>query len=128
MANPHCLKNTVAGRERGELPIRHPELIALVLQQLESRAPVVTDAKSRPQGSNHNLPWELTTFIGREEEVVDLVRQLRKTRLMTVTGPGGVGKTRLAQRVARRIPLCCPGPWRPFSECRRSQRRPSEQR
>jgi predicted ATPase/DNA-binding CsgD family transcriptional regulator len=49
---------------------------------------------------NHNLPVVLTTFLGRLEEV-DYVRHLLgRHRLVTVTGPGGVGKTRLALEVA----------------------------
>jgi len=47
-------------------------------------------------------PWEsLTSFVGRDREATDLARMLRKYRLVTVTGPGGVGKTRLATEVAR---------------------------
>jgi predicted ATPase/DNA-binding SARP family transcriptional activator len=44
----------------------------------------------------NNLPIQLTSFIGREKELVEVVRLLGKHRLVTLTGPGGVGKTRLA--------------------------------
>jgi len=47
-----------------------------------------------------NLPAEPTSFVGRRGEVADLARRLAGFRLVTVTGPGGVGKTRLALRVA----------------------------
>lgn len=43
-----------------------------------------------------NLPTPLTSFIGREKEIEEIVRLLDKNRLVTLTGPGGVGKTRLA--------------------------------
>jgi predicted ATPase/DNA-binding XRE family transcriptional regulator len=43
-----------------------------------------------------NLPIPLTSFIGREKEVQEIIRLLNKHRLVTLTGPGGVGKTRLA--------------------------------
>ena len=44
----------------------------------------------------HNLPVQLTPLIGREAEVLDLRRLLDGERLVTLTGSGGVGKTRLA--------------------------------
>src|SRR5258706_1845669 len=50
-----------------------------------------------------NLPHALTTFIGREKEVVELVDLLGTTRLLTLTGAGGCGKTRLAIQVAARV-------------------------
>src|SRR5262245_54509571 len=43
-----------------------------------------------------NLPASLTTFVGREKEQVDVIQLLAKHRLVTLTGSGGVGKTRLA--------------------------------
>ncbi len=48
----------------------------------------------------HNLPLELTAFIGRERECAQLNQLLMSTRLLTLTGPGGIGKTRLALRLA----------------------------
>ncbi len=47
-----------------------------------------------------NLPIPLTTFIGREKEIAALKELLPKTRLLTLTGAGGCGKTRLAIQVA----------------------------
>jgi predicted ATPase/DNA-binding CsgD family transcriptional regulator len=46
------------------------------------------------------LPVEVTGFVGRQREVADLTGLLSEARLVTVTGPGGVGKTRVALRVA----------------------------
>lgn len=48
----------------------------------------------------NNLPLQLTSFIGREREMEDLKRVLATTSLVTLTGPGGGGKTRLATQVA----------------------------
>jgi non-specific serine/threonine protein kinase len=47
-----------------------------------------------------NLPVEMTSFIGREREIVEVSRLLGGTRLLTLTGTGGCGKTRLALQVA----------------------------
>ncbi len=47
-----------------------------------------------------NLPTQLTSFIGRDREIAEASRLLRDTRLLTLTGPGGTGKTRLSLQVA----------------------------
>src|ERR1700737_2618265 len=46
------------------------------------------------------LPVKVTSFVGRRGELTQLAWQLRTARLATVTGPGGVGKTRVALRTA----------------------------
>jgi predicted ATPase/class 3 adenylate cyclase len=48
----------------------------------------------------HNLPEPLTTFVGREKELDELRRLMRGSRLLSIVGPGGVGKTRLALQLA----------------------------
>jgi predicted ATPase/DNA-binding CsgD family transcriptional regulator len=48
-----------------------------------------------------NLPVKLTSFIGRERELIEIERLLSTSRLVTLTGAGGCGKTRLALRVGR---------------------------
>jgi hypothetical protein len=48
-----------------------------------------------------NLPAEIASFVGRRRELADAKRALSKSRLVTLTGVGGVGKTRVAERVAR---------------------------
>ena len=50
-----------------------------------------------------NLPAPLTTFIGREKELKDVIGPINKHRLITLTGPGGVGKTRLSIKVAEQV-------------------------
>ena len=51
----------------------------------------------------HGFPVALTSFVGRDQAVADIAEELSQCRLVTVTGPGGAGKTRLAGEVARRV-------------------------
>jgi predicted ATPase/DNA-binding SARP family transcriptional activator len=82
-----------------------PELRALqqaILQQRgDLRAPDRVAAAPPPKERAHNLPPRLTSFLGREEDLARLGSLLRKHRLVTVIGPGGVGKTSLALEAAR---------------------------
>ena len=50
----------------------------------------------RQASSPNNLPLEISSFVGREKELAEVIRLLEDTRLLTLTGPGGCGKTRLA--------------------------------
>jgi predicted ATPase/class 3 adenylate cyclase len=51
-------------------------------------------------GSANNLPQQVTSFVGREREVAEVTRRLSMTSILTLTGIGGCGKTRLALEVA----------------------------
>lgn len=50
----------------------------------------------------HNLQTERTTFVGRDTDIAELIRLLAQSRLVTITGTGGVGKTRVAIAAAER--------------------------
>ena len=50
-----------------------------------------------------NLPVQLTSFVGRERELVDITRLVSTSHLVTLTGAGGCGKTRLALQVANTL-------------------------
>src|SRR6202521_2439547 len=58
---------------------------------------------NRASRSKHNLPYQLTSFVGREQEIAQLVELVTAHRLVTLTGAGGAGKTRLAIEVASRL-------------------------
>ena len=97
----HALPNGVRlhdlGRHRLK-DIAHSEhLHQLVIEGLPSSFPALRSLDARP----NNLPQRLSTFVGREEEVAEVRRLLRDHRLVTLTGPGGTGKTRLALRAAQ---------------------------
>jgi predicted ATPase/class 3 adenylate cyclase/uncharacterized protein HemY len=51
----------------------------------------------------NNLPQQLTSFVGREQEMKEVMRLLKTTRLLTLTGTGGCGKTRLALQVSAEV-------------------------
>ena len=60
----------------------------------------------------HNLPQALTSFIGREADIAQLLELARKTRLITLTGSGGCGKTRLSIELAHALlPRFANGAW-----------------
>jgi len=50
--------------------------------------------------TRHNLPAQVTSFVGRDHEIEEITHLLRTARLITLTGPGGSGKTRLALQAA----------------------------
>lgn len=56
-----------------------------------------------PGRPRHNLPARSSALIGREQEQADLMQLLARHRLVTVTGPGGIGKTSLALEAARQL-------------------------
>jgi predicted ATPase/class 3 adenylate cyclase/Tfp pilus assembly protein PilF len=61
---------------------------------------------------SHNLPEQLTTFVGRDRELTELRSLLTSARLVTLTGPGGTGKTRLAlQAAAEQLDGSADGVW-----------------
>jgi predicted ATPase len=66
---------------------------------------VMTGSASRTAeggAAEHNVPVPLTPLIGRARELEGVSETLRRTRLVTLTGPGGIGKTSLAMELARR--------------------------
>jgi predicted ATPase/class 3 adenylate cyclase len=96
----HALPAGASLRDLGVHRLRgidDPErLHELVIEGLASDFPAPRTLDARP----NNLPLQLTSFVGREEEIAEVERLLGRSRLLTLTGPGGSGKSRLALRVA----------------------------
>ncbi|HLK44551.1 MAG TPA: NB-ARC domain-containing protein, partial [Acidimicrobiales bacterium] len=77
---------------------RPEEIFQLVVEGLASEFPPLRSL-SNPM-LKHNLPPQLTTFVGRTTELVEVSELLERARLVTLVGAGGCGKTRLALQVA----------------------------
>ncbi|MEU4293190.1 BTAD domain-containing putative transcriptional regulator [Kribbella sp. NPDC026596] len=60
-------------------------------------------ARSRPASPRGNLPVPLTSFVGRDRDRTEIAGRLRDCRLVTLVGPGGAGKSRLATAVAAEL-------------------------
>jgi len=71
--------------------------------QVAAHAHVVMPSQAQVQPANTNLPVQLTSFVGREAEMAEVRDLLQTTRLLTLSGPGGTGKTRLALEVATKL-------------------------
>src|SRR6266545_5420114 len=61
------------------------------------------EAPTTARWGRASLPTPLTSFVGREAELGEVLELLGRNRMVTLTGPGGVGKTRLALEAARRL-------------------------
>src|SRR5690242_2070245 len=80
------------------------QLTPEALSEFEAAAqPAPRPARQSSDSSGTELPAPLTSFIGREAELDELPGLLLNTRLLTLTGVGGSGKTRLVLEVARRV-------------------------
>ena len=97
-----ALPDGVELRDLGEHRLKdleQPEhLWQLVIEGLPNDFPPISSLDTTP----NNLPTRLTTFLGREGEIVGVGTLLGDHRLLTLTGPGGTGKTRLSLEVAAR--------------------------
>ena len=97
----HALPEGVSVRDLGAHHLKdlaHPEhIFDLVIDGLPSAFPALKSLDARP----NNLPIQLTSFVGRRDEIAALHDLVRRVRLVTLSGPGGSGKTRLALEVAR---------------------------
>jgi transcriptional regulator with XRE-family HTH domain len=110
----------ISALERGARSTPHRDTLALLANALELsakdserlkaaaiRTAVPRNRESRPKSAvapvAHNLPLALTSFYGREADVQELTDRVAGHRLVTLTGIGGIGKTRLALETARTL-------------------------
>ena len=84
------------GERRLKDIIRPEHIYQVTVPDLLSDFPPLTTL----QTINHNLPAQLSSFIGREHEIAEAQKLLSSTRILTFIGPGGTGKTRLCLQVA----------------------------
>ena len=94
------LPASVGLRDLGSVRLRDlassEHLFQLIHPQLRTDFPVLRTLEATP----NNLPQQITSFVGRERELAEARELLRKTRLLTLTGAGGLGKTRLSLQLA----------------------------
>jgi predicted ATPase/class 3 adenylate cyclase len=92
--------DTFQMRDLGEHRLKDllaPERLAqVVVPGLPDEFPPLRSLDARP----NNLPTQLTSFVGRHDELEEGLRLLHSARLLTLTGPGGIGKTRLSLQIA----------------------------
>jgi predicted ATPase/DNA-binding SARP family transcriptional activator len=94
-----CVKSL---REFGMEPsVQTKELYKNLKSDKESPKTLTLTTRPVAKEISSNIPVPLTSFIGREKELKEIARLLSSSRLLTLTGPGGVGKTRLAIQTAR---------------------------
>jgi predicted ATPase/Tfp pilus assembly protein PilF len=94
------LPQDIALRDLGEHGLKDFEHIEHIFQAVAQDLPAEFPQLKSLDASPNNLPVQLTSFIGRSKEISDVKQLLSKERLLTLTGPGGSGKTRLALQVA----------------------------
>ena len=94
------LPPTAGFRDLGEHRLkdidRSEHLFQIVADGLATEFPPLRSLTGRP----NNLPAQVTSFVGRDREKQELLEHLGSSRLLTLTGPGGTGKTRLSLEVA----------------------------
>ncbi|WP_030760186.1 BTAD domain-containing putative transcriptional regulator [Streptomyces griseus] len=96
------LADTLGTDPGPELTALHRELLAPAPAPARAPAPAAgRPAPPAPEGGN--IRPRLTSFVGREPELAALREDLGRSRLVTLTGPGGSGKTRLAEEAARQV-------------------------
>ena len=99
----HALPAGLALKDLGEHRLKdlaRPErLYQLLIPGLRADFPALKTLEATP----NNLPMQLTSFIGRDDQVREARQLLARSRLLTLTGPGGTGKTRLSLEIGANV-------------------------
>ena len=84
---------------------RPERVLQLVIDGLPADFPPIRSLNAVP----NNLPMQVTSFVGREREIAEGVKLFQQARVLTLTGPGGTGKTRLSLQIAAQVARPVPG-------------------
>jgi class 3 adenylate cyclase len=106
-ATAELADTVIAPLDLGEHRLRDLDRPMHVFQIGDGRFPPLRSLSVFPG----NLPIQLTSFVGRQEELASLAKALEAFRLVTLTGTGGVGKTRLAVQAAANLVTAFPEGW-----------------
>jgi predicted ATPase/class 3 adenylate cyclase len=112
----------VSLRDLGEYNLKDLERSEHIFQAIAEDIPAEFPPLNTSDKIRSNLPLALTSFIGRQREIDELEHLLWQSRLLTIAGPGGAGKTRLAIRLSQNVQGSFPdGVWfidlAPMSNC-----------
>jgi predicted ATPase/class 3 adenylate cyclase len=99
----HDLPSGTSWRDLGEHRLKDINLPLHLYDLVIAGLPADFPPPRTLDASPGNLPTQLTSFVGRDDEIAEAVRLLEGSRLLTLTGAGGTGKTRLALRVAAEL-------------------------
>jgi predicted ATPase/class 3 adenylate cyclase len=97
------LPTDVALRDLGRVRLRDLTNSERVYQVLHPRLRQEFPALRSLEGTPNNLPQQVTTFVGRKREQSEAKAALRRARLLTLSGIGGLGKTRLSLQIAAEV-------------------------
>ena len=106
------LPDGVTLRDLGEYNLKGLERSEHIFQPVVADLPGDFPPLNTTERIRNNLPLALTCFVGRERELAELERLLVQSRFVTISGPGGAGKTRLAIQAAQDVQSSFPdGVW-----------------
>ncbi|MGC1760892.1 MAG: helix-turn-helix domain-containing protein, partial [Candidatus Cybelea sp.] len=101
--------SAVGAIERGARKAPYRSTVSLLAKALQLDAGETaalqaarTAARAAPTNTAHNLITDRTSLVGRDEDLDQILRLLRRSRIVSVTGSGGIGKTRVVLEAARR--------------------------